>query len=100
MKKRLKRLAPLQTGIVLAVLYALLSLFAVPFFMLAGAGMAAAAQQSGAQMPFTFLFGVGALFLPVLYAIFGFIGGVIAAAVYNLVAKWTGGLELTLEDVV
>ena len=31
-------------------------------------------------------------------AVMGFIGGVIAAAVYNLVAKWTGGLEITLSD--
>lgn len=99
MKKRLKRLAPLQTGIVLAVLYALMSLIAVPIFMIGGAAAAAAAQQSGADVPFGFLFGIGALFLPVLYGVFGFIFGVIGAAIYNLVAKWTGGFELTFEDL-
>jgi hypothetical protein len=100
MKKRLKRIAPLQAGIVLAVVYALLSLIAVPFLMLAGAGVAAAAKQSGQQLPpFGFIFGVGAIFLPVMYAAFGFLGGIIAAFVYNLVAKWTGGFEVILEDV-
>ncbi len=98
MKKRLKRIAPLQTGIVLGLLYALLSLIVVPFFMLAGLG--AAAGRGGAALPFAFLFGIGALCLPILYGVLGFIFGVIAAAVYNLVAGWTGGIEITLEDVV
>jgi hypothetical protein len=99
MKKRLKRVAPLQAGIVLAVLCALLSLIAVPFLMLAGAAVTAAAEQAGTPMPFTFLFGVGALFLPIIYGVTGFIGGLIYAAVYNLTAKFTGGLEVTLDDV-
>jgi hypothetical protein len=36
--------------------------------------------------------------LPIAYAIMGFIFGVIAAAVYNLIAGWTGGLEFTFSD--
>jgi hypothetical protein len=100
MRKRIKRIAPLKTGIVLGVLYALLSLIIVPFLLLAGAGVAAAASRNGGTMPFAFLFGAGALFLPVLYGIMGFIVGVIAAAVYNLVAKMTGGIEVTVEDIV
>jgi hypothetical protein len=100
MTKNLKRVAPLKAGIVLGVLYALLSLIAVPFFMIAGAGMAAVAKQSGTAIPGAFLFGIGAIFLPVVYGVMGFIGGVICAAIYNLVAKWTGGLEIVLEDPV
>lgn len=100
MNKRLRRIGPLKAGIVLGVLYALLSLLVVPFFMIGGFVAASAARQGGVQMPFTFLFGVGALFLPIIYGVMGFVFGVIAAAIYNLVAKWTGGLELTLEDVV
>ena len=50
MKKRLKRIAPLQAGIVLAVTYALFSLILVPILMLAGAGVAAAEKQSGQQI--------------------------------------------------
>ncbi len=40
-----------------------------------------------------------AIFIPIIYAIFGFIAGVIFAFVYNLVAGWTGGIELTFTDV-
>ena len=99
MNKRLTRIAPVKAGLVLGVLYALLACIAVPFFMLAGFGMAAAARSTGAALPLGgFMFGIGALFLPVIYGVFGFIGGLIAAAVYNLVAKWTGGLEFTLAD--
>jgi hypothetical protein len=35
---------------------------------------------------------------PVIYAIGGFVGGIIAAALCNLVAKWTGGLEFEVTD--
>ena len=100
MNKRIKRIAPLKTGIVLGVLYALMSLIMVPFMMIAGVGIAAASKQAGTPLPFAFLFGIGALFLPILYGVIGFIFGVIAAAIYNLVAKWTGGIEVTVEDVV
>jgi sulfite exporter TauE/SafE len=100
MNKRLTRIAPVKAGVVLGVLYALLACIMVPFMMLAGAAVSAAASQAGASaMPFGFLFGIGALFLPVLYGVMGFIGGLIAAAVYNLVAKWTGGVEITLADI-
>ncbi len=45
--------------------------------------------------------GVGfAIMMPVIYAVFGFIGGVIAAALYNLIAKWTGGFEFEVRDLV
>ena len=99
MNKRLRRIGPLKAGVVLGVLYALLSLLAVPFLMIAGGLAATAARQTGTSIPFApFLFGMGALFLPIFYGLMGFIFGVIAAAVYNLVAKWTGGLEITLED--
>ncbi len=44
------------------------------------------------------LFGVGAVvILPVLYGVAGYIGGAIATALFNLVAGWTGGLEIEIE---
>lgn len=87
MKKRLIYISPLQQGIVLAVLYAILSLIAVPFLLIG--------SLLGHGGPSAIL----VIFIPIIYAIFGFIGGVIAAFVYNLVAKWTGGFEFTLIDV-
>jgi hypothetical protein len=93
MKKQLTYIAPLRAGIVLAVLYGILGLIFVPFFLLA----AIFGSRAGAPVAFggAFL----AIFFPVLYAIAGFVGGIIAAALYNLVAKWTGGLEFEVRDV-
>ena len=92
MKKQLTYVAPLRAGIVLGVLYGLLSLIFVPFFLLG----AVLGSRAGAPA----FFGVGfAILLPVLYAAAGFIGGIIAAAIYNLVAMWTGGLEFEVRDV-
>jgi hypothetical protein len=88
MKKRLTHVAPLQLGIVLGALYGIVSLIFVPFILLAalfGRGF--------------HLGGILLIFLPILYAIGGFIGGVISAAVYNLIAKWTGGVEFTTTEV-
>ena len=42
------------------------------------------------------MFGMGVL-MPVIYGVMGFILGVIGAAVYNLVARWIGGIELEVE---
>ena len=89
MKKRLTHIDPLKLGIVLGVLYGVISLLIVPFFIL---GVLFGPKGTG--------FGVVlAIFLPIIYAVAGFIGGVISAFVYNLVAKWTGGVEFTTEEV-
>lgn len=37
--------------------------------------------------------------VPVIYAIFGFIGGAIGAFVYNIFAKMIGGIEMEVENV-
>ena len=88
MKKRLTNVSPLQLGIVLGVLYGIISLILVPFFLLGA--------LFGAR---TGVVGVGfAILLPIIYAVVGFIGGVITGFVYNLVAQWTGGIEFTTTD--
>lgn len=87
MKKRISSISPLQQGIVCAVLYGVLSLIAVPFLLLA-----ALFGHAGLGVIFV-------IFIPIIYAIAGFIAGVIIAFVYNLVATWTGGIEMTLTDV-
>lgn len=97
MKKRLKRIDPLKAGIVLGILYALLSLILVPIFLLVGFFGARNAGGNGVA-----ILGSAAMviFLPVFYSVAGFLGGVIGAFFYNLVAGWTGGLEFEVEDVV
>jgi hypothetical protein len=100
MKRRIKRIAPLQAGKMMGVLYACMGLIFLPFFMLAGLagafaqhaqqGQAAAAAITGV------MFGMG-LLMPVIYGVMGFIFGVISAALYNLIARWIGGIEVDVE---
>jgi hypothetical protein len=38
------------------------------------------------------------IILPIFYGILGFIGGVISAFIYNMIAKWVGGMTMELQD--
>jgi len=40
---------------------------------------------------------VFAVLAPILYGAMGFLVGALAGLVYNLVAKWTGGIEFEVE---
>lgn len=87
-KRIVKRFNALQLGKLLGVLYALMGLLFAPFILIAGA----AGGTRGAGM------GVGfALAAPIIYGVLGFIGGLIAALLYNLVAKFVGGIEVEIE---
>lgn len=85
----------------MGILYGLLGLIFLPFFFFAGLAGAfaqhAANDNSGAATAVMgMMFGFG-LFRPVMYAIFGFIFGIIMAALYNLVARWIGGIEVEVD---
>ena len=103
MKLKLKRIAPLQAGKMLAALYGMLSLVIVPImlvFMAVGGLAASQARGSGVALPVMFGMGFGFMVcLPILYALMGFIFGVIGAFFYNLLGRWIGGFELEFEPV-
>jgi len=103
MKLKLKKIAPLQTGKMLAAFYGLLSLIFMPFVLVFMALGSFAARSHGSEgvppLPVMFGMGIGFLiFLPVLYAFLGFIFGVFGAFIYNLLAKWIGGFEMEFEQ--
>ena len=93
MKKRLKHIDPLQLGKVLAALYGCISLIIVPFIIIFA--LLAANSGHGSSFPGIILL----IFVPILYAAMGFIAGLITAALYNLLAAFTGGIHFTLEDL-
>jgi hypothetical protein len=101
-----KSVGVLSVGKVFACLYALLGLIVGGIFSLfalasalAGAAAGGAppdAQHSGAV---ALLLGAGAIIImPILYGLGGFVGGMIAAALYNVVAAITGGIEIELTE--
>jgi hypothetical protein len=96
-----KRVGPVSVAKNVAVLYAVLGIIIGGFFSLAGIAGAfggAAGEDSGAAAGLAALFGVGAIVIfPIFYACVGFIGSLIAAALYNLVASMVGGIQLDVE---
>lgn len=83
MKKRITKLTVMQTGKMLGALYCFFSLVMLPFFLI---GIIAD--------PKNFFM----LFMLLLYPIMGFIGGILIAFFYNIVAKWIGGIEVSVEE--
>jgi hypothetical protein len=79
-----------------AGLYGAMGLLLAPVFLIMSA---LSANLPADQRGIFALMGVGFSFAaPFLYAAIGFIIGVIGAAVYNLVAKWIGGIEVEMEQ--
>lgn len=88
MTKTIKRIAPLQLGKLLGLMYGLLSVVFLPFFLVMPL------FSSHGWSPEIGFF----LLIPVVYALMGFIGGILGGFVYNLCANWVGGIELEFES--
>ncbi len=94
-KRRIKRFAPVQLGKMLAVLYGAMGLLFIPFFLIMSVMATRVPQQQRVGM---MALGTGFAFIfPFLYAAFGFIFGIVGAWIYNLIAKWIGGIEVEVE---
>ena len=92
---KLRRVGVLSVGLVLGAVYALIGLIAGFFITVISTAVGGAFDAGGLG----FLFGAGSIiFLPIFYGIIGFIGGIITALIYNLVAKITGGIEMGFES--
>jgi hypothetical protein len=97
----LKSVGVVSVGKVLGCLYALLGLIVgAVISLLAMAGLAVGRPpQNQPQGVAAIIMGVGAIIvLPIFYGLVGFIGGIISAALYNLVASVVGGIELELRS--
>ena|SRR6266699_393174 len=92
-----KSVGVFSSGKVMGSLYALLALIIGALFsLLSLVGASVAGQRQGGL---ALLFGVGAVvILPIFYGIAGFIGGIIGAALYNVVASVVGGIEIEMDQ--
>jgi len=92
----LKRVEPLSLGKVLAVLYAVIGGIVGVIMALVGMVALAFGPGEGAAMA-VFMGIIWIIFFPVVYGVLGGLGGLLVAFLYNWVAQYIGGLELTLE---
>jgi hypothetical protein len=93
--RRIKSIAPLQLGKMMALTYGIMGLIFCPFFLIMSFLMPHVPNQQRAGM---MMFGTGfAIAMPFLYAFFGFVFGIIGAFIYNVIAKWIGGIEVEVE---
>ncbi len=100
-----RRVGVLSAGKILGALYLLLTLI---FMIIVGVvlvfssllGVAFGGQNFQASDVLGGLVGAVILiiFVPVFYGVVGFIGGLIAALLYNGIARMIGGIEIELED--
>jgi hypothetical protein len=95
--QKIRRIGVLSLGVMAAAIDGVLGLVMLPFFLLVGVFGALADQSGGSEaVGAGIMLVIIAIFVPILNAVMGFIIGVIAAFIYNLVAGWTGGLEVEL----
>ena len=88
-KRQIKRLPPHQNAKVFAVLFAVTSLvFVLPFALFASA-------MPGGN-PFGGMF---ILLAPLIYLVIGYLMTAVWCLIYNLLAKYTGGIEYESETV-
>ena len=91
MVTRIRNVNPVQLAIVYAVLYALIG-------VLVGICFGIFSSTMGSLAPGANLGWLSIIIFPIMYAVIGFIAGIIGGFLYNLVAGWTGGIELTLSQ--
>lgn len=99
MNQELKRIDPLRAANISALVYGLLTcvfmLLFSPFFLLMF--LLTPSREFGFAGPL-FAF-VMLIIYPIIGFVMGWIMGLVGAAIYNLVTRWTGGLLLAFEPV-
>ena len=94
----IKRIGPVSCAKVSALLYALIGLIFGAILSLVALVGGAIAGATGGSGGMGMIMGVGAIvLLPIVYACVGFVGTLIAAALYNFAAGITGGIEMDVQ---
>ena len=91
-----KRIDPVSAAKIAGIFAAAFGLIAGIVFFLFGAMFSAFPSQHGAGLG---LFGgfMGMITLPIMYGVFGFLGGLIQAFIYNVAAGFVGGVRIDVE---
>ena len=91
----IKRVGPLSIAKLMGVMYLFIGLLFAGFLTLVatiGRGFGVSPNPQFGAM--SFLGPLAFVVLPLLYGAMGFIVGLISGALYNVIAGWTGGVEI------
>lgn len=92
----LTKIGVLSLGKIFGAVYAVIGLILGVIITLTSLGMDSMMGTEGAFAGMQL--GAGAIIIfPIIYGIMGFIGGIISAFIFNLVTRFTGGLEVEVE---
>ena len=99
MKVRVKRVGVMSYAKISAIIMAIIGLVLGIFYAILYAVLGPSAMQTaGAEVdPLMTIGPLVIIVMPIIYAIMGFIMGVIGAWLYNLIAKWVGGVQVEFE---
>lgn len=96
---RIRRFGIVRTATTIAVLYiVIVALFAVPFALFAAAAGGVPNAASGGRFGAVEILILAAIVAAV-YGVFGWIATAIACGIYNLAARFTGGIVVETEPV-
>jgi len=92
----LRKIGVLSMGRISAWIYGIMGLiFGLLFSLITLLGMVVGGGYNDRSGILGLFFGLGAFVIfPIFYAILGFLCGLLTAFIYNLVARYSGGLEL------
>jgi len=86
----------LSSAKMMGAIYGAMGLLVIPIVLVAGFASLASGQRTGVMGGVALVaFGV---FAPFFYGGLGFVFGALGAWVYNLMAKWAGGIQIELEE--
>lgn len=93
---QIKRFGVLQTAKFAAIMYFIFTaIFMIPFGLFV---LIAGSATGGRQGPLGAMFGgVFILFMPIIYALLGFLFVALGCFLYNVIATFAGGIEIEIE---
>lgn len=95
----IKSVKVLSVAKIMGAVYGAIGLLFLPFILLMGVAGSLVPRQEGQSnlgLIFSLFFG---LFAPLIYGAIGFVTGALSAFLYNLFAKWVGGIEVQVQAV-
>lgn len=91
--KEIKKIDVLSFAILQAVVMAIVGLLQALFYAVVGSFIAMPGSNIAA------LGFIGIIMFPLVLAISGFFAGAIGAFIYNIAAKWVGGVKINLVEI-